>query len=543
MLRLTRILLLGCCLLPLWAGPAVAETLKQAIDAFDFQEYDNARQWLVPWAQRGEPDAQYRLGIMYEEGLGLQADAKKAEKWYRRAADAGHAGARKRLAKLRRSTVASDGRRSVALEWYQENAAQGDVDAQYQLGFILETGLGTARDEVRAARWYEEAASNEHVLAQLRLGLMYLSGSGVAQSRIQGSRWLREAADNDDRLARRMIDRVVEASAELELDVTAIAAKVRKLSQKDAASAVAWIDRQYANAQARLRKLEAKRKKALAGSRRIESTAEKTFRDMDPGFGLDAEGNRTLAWYQRQAEMGNVDAQFELARRYHMGDGTETDQDQAMGWFITAAEQGQGGAQYYLAMFHYYGIGVDMNRELAMEWLRRAVASGHEAAASAAARITAEANSPQRQSMAAWWLREYGEDDPVAHFYLGQMYEQGRGVAADRKLAEQWYASSTSDRVQSARDKKLQRIREASLRQAAGQQQSVTRVDSNGPATPAADGAPAQPVAAAEPDWFSDFLQLEKIRHNWLWLALFTLVLLAMPFFIEQRRPDSESPF
>lgn len=570
MLRVKRNLLLLCCLqLALVSGPVAAETLKQAVDAFDFQEYDNARKWLLPWAKKGEPDAQYRLGIMYEEGLGVPADPDRARDWYQRAAKGGHAGARKRLKKMRRSAVSADGRKSVALDWYREKAAEGDVEAQYQLGFIYETGLGTAKDEVRAARWYEEAASNEHVQAQLRLGLMYLNGAGVAESRIQGSRWLRQAAASKDRLARKMLDKVVGASANLELDVTAIAARVRVLSQKDTASASAWIDRQLATARSRVKKREAKREKALARSRRIESTAEKTFRDMDPGFGLDARGERTLAWYQRQAELGNVDAQFELARRYHGGDGTGIDPQQAMGWFITAAEQGHGGAQYYLAMFHYYGIGVEASQGLAREWLQRAVASGHEEAAAEAARISAESAGRRQQSMAVWWLRQYGADDPVAHFYLGRMYEQGRGVAADQKLADQWYASSTSDRVQSARDKKLQRIREASLRQQQALKPVAVSTPVPAPASvsnpvsapasvpvPADDtrtvavatdtGQPATPPpapVAAEPDWLAEYLQLDKIRNNWLLLAMFTLVLLALPFFIEQRRPDSDSPF
>ena len=47
----------------------------------------------IPLAERGNADAQYRIGMMYEEGRGVTQDYAEAMKWYRLAAEQGVADA------------------------------------------------------------------------------------------------------------------------------------------------------------------------------------------------------------------------------------------------------------------------------------------------------------------------------------------------------------------------------------------------------------------------------------------------------------------
>lgn len=48
-------------------------------------------------AQEGDPDAQYNLGYMYENGLGVPKDENKALELYQKAADKGHSAAQNNL--------------------------------------------------------------------------------------------------------------------------------------------------------------------------------------------------------------------------------------------------------------------------------------------------------------------------------------------------------------------------------------------------------------------------------------------------------------
>jgi hypothetical protein len=73
-------------------------------------------------AEEGKPEAQYKLGRMYEEGLGLPQDPKEAAKWYRKAAE------------------------------------KGNAQAQYQMGTLCAQGKGVPKDRLEAAKWFGKAA-------------------------------------------------------------------------------------------------------------------------------------------------------------------------------------------------------------------------------------------------------------------------------------------------------------------------------------------------------------------------------------------------
>jgi TPR repeat protein len=56
----------------------------------NFQEVKEA-------AEQGDADAQYNLGLMYDNGEGVEQDKFEAVKWYKKAAEQGHAEAQNNL--------------------------------------------------------------------------------------------------------------------------------------------------------------------------------------------------------------------------------------------------------------------------------------------------------------------------------------------------------------------------------------------------------------------------------------------------------------
>ena len=102
---------------PGWAG------LDEGAAAYIRGDYATAiREWR-PLAKQGVADAQYNLGVMYGEGLGVPQDYAKAVGWWRKAADQGHA------------------------------------TAQYNLGVAYHNGEGVPQDYAQAHMWYNLAAS------------------------------------------------------------------------------------------------------------------------------------------------------------------------------------------------------------------------------------------------------------------------------------------------------------------------------------------------------------------------------------------------
>jgi len=58
-----------------------AVSLPEAIATFDRQEYPLAYQQLLPLAEQGNGEAQYYIGGMLVEGMGVSADANKGVYW------------------------------------------------------------------------------------------------------------------------------------------------------------------------------------------------------------------------------------------------------------------------------------------------------------------------------------------------------------------------------------------------------------------------------------------------------------------------------
>lgn len=420
--------------------PVHAETLKKALEAYDFKEYEDAAQWLRPWADSGQVEAQYRLGVLYENGQGVAKSLEEAKRWYRKAAEQNYARARRRLESLGDKS-AGPVSESVALKWYQDLADQGEPDAQYNLGFIYETGFSVPKDDGKAAHWYEEAGEKKNIPAQLRLGLLYLAGAGVKQSEIQAAKWLQAAGKQGNKLASSINDQLLSGSSDLLINKVELAERIRSASAKDEKKAIAILTEAVTAARTKMVDEKAARDTLLVKRKGIQSALEQ---DSSIEFGLDAEGRRTLSWYQRSAERGLASAQFQLGKYYETGQQTPSDTKEAMRWYRSAAEQGYADAQYYLGMLYYYGIGIDREKVLAKSLMEASASQGHASAKRMLSRVSDD-TLPDPESMAVWWLMRSGQSqDGLALRHLGSLYELGRGVSADTNEARKHYQASSS---------------------------------------------------------------------------------------------------
>lgn len=97
----------------------------------------------------------------------------------------------------------------------------------------------------------------------------------------------------------------------------------------------------------------------------------------DHGIGVARDIDKALYWYQKSAEQGLAEAQFNLA---HLLVEEEISAVAAAEWMHRAAAQGMTDAEFLLGVIYAEGIGMEMNKEEARRWLGRAVAKGHEEA-------------------------------------------------------------------------------------------------------------------------------------------------------------------
>ena len=144
----------------LMAVPAVAGPFEDALKACDRGDHKTEYGLIESLADQGHASAQYRLGVMYDEGHGMPQDYSKAMKWYGKAAD------------------------------------QGDADAQCHLGSMYVKGHGVPQDYDKASMWYEMAASKGNAKAMFNIGELYSSGKGVPQDYVLAYMWFTLAASH-----------------------------------------------------------------------------------------------------------------------------------------------------------------------------------------------------------------------------------------------------------------------------------------------------------------------------------------------------------
>jgi len=152
------------CILFVLFGTSVslAQDTNKGMEAFQIGDYATAMKEFQSLAELGDADAQNKLGIMYEYGLGVVKDATNAAKWYLLAAEHGNASTQYKLGLMYNEGTGVLQDYAKALKWYQLSADQGNKTAQALLGLMYEEGNGVLKDNVTAHMWYNIASANGH---------------------------------------------------------------------------------------------------------------------------------------------------------------------------------------------------------------------------------------------------------------------------------------------------------------------------------------------------------------------------------------------
>jgi len=125
------------------SGVAIAADYDSAYSTYQSGSFSAAFKEMLPFAEQGNIDAQWHIGLMYDKGKGIPKDDKTAVKWYTLAAE------------------------------------QGDAKAQFNLGVMYARGEGVPENDKTAVKWFTLAAEQGHAFAQSNLGIMYANGDGV----------------------------------------------------------------------------------------------------------------------------------------------------------------------------------------------------------------------------------------------------------------------------------------------------------------------------------------------------------------------------
>jgi peptidoglycan/LPS O-acetylase OafA/YrhL/TPR repeat protein len=119
-------------------------------------------------AKSGYSFAQYKLGLMYRDGINVKKDIKEAAKWFLISADRGNAQALTayNLIKNKISNV-------ELFNNIKELAELGFEEEQYRLGIMYRDGINVKKDINEAIKWFLRCADEGNPEAAVQLGIIY----------------------------------------------------------------------------------------------------------------------------------------------------------------------------------------------------------------------------------------------------------------------------------------------------------------------------------------------------------------------------------
>lgn len=124
-------------------------------------------------AEQGDPEAQFSLGMMYDQGGPLPLDRKKSA------------------------------------YWLTKSAQQHLPAACLYLGIKFEFGNGVKQDKKLAEKWYLEAALQDWAMAQSLLAQLYINSKDQPNDGLKAIGWLEQAAAKEYPGAQTQLDNII----------------------------------------------------------------------------------------------------------------------------------------------------------------------------------------------------------------------------------------------------------------------------------------------------------------------------------------------
>jgi len=196
-------------------------------------DYVESAKWFLRAAEKGQPNAQTRIGVLYENGLGVEQDYKKALFWYQKAAAQLKGEPQFFLCTLYISGRGVEKDDATAFRLCMESARAGDRRAQSVVSDFYGSGRYVKQDYQKSFEWAQKAAQQGLPQAQVKLGSQYFMGEGVPQDYVLAYMWFNLAAAQGDAEAARFRKVVAEEMSPTQIATAQRLAREWRLSKGD----------------------------------------------------------------------------------------------------------------------------------------------------------------------------------------------------------------------------------------------------------------------------------------------------------------------
>ena len=452
-----------------------AGTYKEALDAYNKQDFTTALMIWLPLAESGDKDAQFQLGQLYMNQSLKAHNSEKAEYWFKLAANQGHIEAQTTLGLMylngdkiaknprlaakylllatrnehgqSRSAMAIQQRSekykadesedylkglvayknkdyTTALMLWLPLTNTGNANAQFMIGKLYMELVGDRKNPNKAEYWFRRAAENGHLEAQTTLGLMYFNGDGIDKDLVLASKWLLKGTGNEE-----SGDIAVEPVQETKLDKKKIAPFNLGM--------IAYQKKDYTTAIMLWHPL------AMEGNPEAQLMLGNLYMREE---GIYKDPSRGLSWYQKAISQGDVKTSRSLGLMYLYGDDIKKNSSQAINLLLKAARLGDVQSQYQLGNIYQDGKVISANLPKAAYWYEQAANNNHHEAQFALAKMYFEGNGIKSDTNKALELYETADknNNVNATVTLAGLYRDGDKKKQDYKKAFNLYQKAAN---------------------------------------------------------------------------------------------------
>ena len=183
-------------------------------------------------AEQGNAIGQWRLGLMYENGDGVEKDCEEAFKWFRKSAEQGDDSGQVDLGNMYFNGTGVEENHEEAVKWFRKAAEQGSYRGQYALGTMYYLGTGVEKNYAEAVKWYRKATEYGNFIAMELLGSLFEHGKGVEQDYKEAVKWYRKAAEHGNFIAMQLLGSMFEQGKGIEQDYEEAVKWYKKAAEK-----------------------------------------------------------------------------------------------------------------------------------------------------------------------------------------------------------------------------------------------------------------------------------------------------------------------
>jgi predicted nucleic acid-binding Zn-ribbon protein len=159
-------------------------------------------------AMRGNPAAEYEVGVRLVEGKSTAVNTEEGMRWLKRAAKSGIIPAHLWIASLYEKGLGVEKDLNLARTHYMAAAEKGNAKAMHNLAVLYAEGIDGRRDYKTAVRWFQRAAERGIADSQYNLAILRMRGIGMDQNHQDAYKWFALAALQGDREAARHRDEI-----------------------------------------------------------------------------------------------------------------------------------------------------------------------------------------------------------------------------------------------------------------------------------------------------------------------------------------------